>query len=363
MLKSLDKRDTVLLKGLAISAIVLHNFYHLISPIHQNEFTFDPTRFWMLLEVHDPVQAIEGIFAFYGHFGVEVFVFLSAYGLAKSHWDDRTPWLSFLWKRIAKLYPVFGLVVLPWLIAISVQTGPVQALKTEGAKVFWMLAGVSNLMPGYGLPPVGPWWFIPFIIQSYAIWPLLRGLTNRFGPRGLLAISVLSLILVYAANPFLVSHSISLKATPIGCMPVFCLGTAAARFPVHLSKPTILAAAAALFLGSIYRALWPLTYVSALILALASYMGMRPILRKSPVLERVGQYSLLIFLINGVIRLQFLQYATSPLLGLFFGFVSAVVSFVVAALIQEFLMPKEMASKFSPIPRAAIEPDQILLHN
>ncbi|HEX8711194.1 MAG TPA: hypothetical protein VF730_04925, partial [Terracidiphilus sp.] len=69
MIKNLDKRDTLLLKGLAISAIVLHNYYHLVCGIHQNEFAFDPTWFRMLVNTRDPAQAIEGIFAFYGHFG------------------------------------------------------------------------------------------------------------------------------------------------------------------------------------------------------------------------------------------------------------------------------------------------------
>lgn len=48
-----------------------------------------------------------------------------------------------------------------------------------------MLAGISNILPGFGLPPVGPWWFIPFIMQFYAIWPMLRRLTNKFGGRPL----------------------------------------------------------------------------------------------------------------------------------------------------------------------------------
>jgi hypothetical protein len=39
--------------------------------------------------------------------------------------------------------------------------------------------------PGLGLPPVRPWWFIPFIMPFYAIWPMLRRLTNKFGWPGL----------------------------------------------------------------------------------------------------------------------------------------------------------------------------------
>ena len=72
-----DKRDSVILKGLAITAIVFHNFYHLAGPVHENEFTFDPTYFWVFVSsIKGPTTAIEGFFSFFGHFGVESSSFL-----------------------------------------------------------------------------------------------------------------------------------------------------------------------------------------------------------------------------------------------------------------------------------------------
>ncbi|MGA8108635.1 MAG: hypothetical protein WB974_04330, partial [Acidobacteriaceae bacterium] len=101
MIRALDRRDTTVLKGLAIAAIVFHNFFHFVSPARQNEFTFDPARFPVFLHtVVQPDLAIQAIFSFFGHFGVQVFVFLSAYGLSMSHWDDPAPWARFLWGRV-----------------------------------------------------------------------------------------------------------------------------------------------------------------------------------------------------------------------------------------------------------------------
>src|SRR5579862_1120412 len=118
MLQDLDRRDTAVLKGLAITAIVLHNYFHLVSRVDQNEFTFDPGRFRVLLQMAPhPEMAIQAFFSFFGHFGVQIFVFLSAYGLSKSCWDRPEPWATFVWGRVKKLYPMFGLVVLPWIIA------------------------------------------------------------------------------------------------------------------------------------------------------------------------------------------------------------------------------------------------------
>jgi peptidoglycan/LPS O-acetylase OafA/YrhL len=354
MLRDLDKRDTLVLKGLAISAIVFHNFCHLVGPVHQDELTFKPGRFVVFLKaLHDPMTAIAGFCSFFGHFGVDIFIFLAAYGLAKSQWDDPAPWGRFLWGRITKLYPIFVLVVLPWMILMADELGPSHTLKAYGVKLLWMFAGVSNLIPGYGLPPIGPWWFIPFIVQFYALWPLLRRLTNRFGQPGLLALAVSCLVFVAVANQFLVHWSMSLLDTPIGRMPDFCLGIAAARFPVRLNARIVAAAAAGLLFGSMYSIIWPLTFVSALILSLAIYLRMRSALRESRLLMRIGEYSMLIFLLNGILRYEFMPYANSPRSLLFFACVNAATSFAVAAIIQEFFLPRAMAEKFQLVPRAA----------
>lgn len=335
-----DRRDTLVLKALGISAIVFHNFFHVVSPVHQDEFTFAGARFWVLLkELSTPVRGIEGLLTFYGHFGAELFVFLSAYGLARSHWDDLSSWGSFLRGRIKKLYPVFGLVVLIWFILIASEFGLLFTLKIYGARLLWMFAGVSNLIPGYGLPPVGPWWFIPFIVQFYALWPFLRRLTNRFGPRGLFVLSVACLISVYIFNWPLAHWSISLLSMPIGHMPELCLGIAAARFPLRIRLRVVILAAAALILGGMYRWIWPLTYSSALILSLALYPLLRNRLRKSQLLARIGEYSVLIFLLNAMVRNVFIPYAKSPDAALLFGCISAVTTFVLAIGIK-FLMPQ-----------------------
>ena len=334
----LDIRDTAVLKCLAISAIVLHNFFHAVSPAHQNEFTFNPARFPLFLEtVRQPALAIQAFFSFFGHFGVQIFIFLSAYGLAKSHWDDPAGWTEFMTGRIRKLYPTFGLVVLPWVAIVSLQSGPLTVIRNMGLQLGLMFVGLSPFLPGHGLPPVGPWWFIPFIIQFYAIWPLLRKLTGKFGWPGLLVFSALCLTIAVAADPVLSRWSVNLFETPIGRMPVICFGIAAARFPIRIGFSLVLAACVTLLLGSLYFAVWPFTFLAALMVALWSYAQMRGALRQTGFLERISQYSILIFLENGIVRDQFIPFATSPCRQLVFGCISAAVSFAVAVLIREFV--------------------------
>ncbi|HKR27410.1 MAG TPA: acyltransferase family protein, partial [Acidobacteriaceae bacterium] len=183
MLQDLDTTDSAILKALAITAIALHNFFHLITPVRQNEFSFSAARFTVFLtSVQHPTMAVQALFAFFGHYGVQVFVFLSAYGLARTHWDQDESWATFMWGRIRKLYPIFLVIVGGWAIGEAVLLGPLLFIKQMGLHLLLMLLGVSTLF-GFSLPPIGPWWFIPFIIQFYAIWPLLRKLTHRYGWR------------------------------------------------------------------------------------------------------------------------------------------------------------------------------------
>lgn len=346
LLQDLDVTDSAILKALAITLILLHNFFHVVSPARQNEFSFSADRFTVFLQtIQQPSLAVQAFFSFFGHYGVQVFVFLSAYGLAKAHWDKQESWAAFMWGRIRKLYPSFLIIVGAWAFAKAVLLGPVAFLSHMGLPLALMLLGVSTLF-GYGFPPVGPWWFIPFIVQFYAIWPLLRKLTCRFGWKVLLALSLISLVVTYFCNPLLSRWGLNLLFTPIGRIPVICMGIAAARYPLRLHRSVAALALAVLVLGSRYEPLWLLTLPAAPLVILWSYSWLRDSLRSFGWLRRVGEYSLLVFLLNAVVRdtlwgnfpLESIQmYARSPGMQLLFGCASAVLSFLFAALIYELL--------------------------
>ena len=346
---NLDSRDSKILKGLAITAIVFHNFFHLVSRARENEISFDPGRFQQfLVEVRQPELAIQALFSFWGHYGVQIFVFLSAYGLAKSHWDDTESWYEFMSGRVRKLYPIFALVIVPWMFADSVLIGPLQFAKHVAPQTGLMLLGVSTF---FGDPaPIGPWWFIPFILQFYAIWPLLRRLTIRFGWRGLVILAIACFAITCAVNPLLARWSLNLLLTPFGRMKGICFGILAARYPIRIDKTVAMLALAVALLGSRYEALWPLTAFAVLLVALWTYMNLRDRLRRSWLLERLGEYSLLIFLLNALVRSRLVMYVTSPASCLLLAAVSAAVSFAMAAAIQEFAFPPPRPLKPREVP-------------
>lgn len=319
-------------------------FFHFVSPARQNEFTFSAARFPVFLHtVKCPDLAIQAFFSFFGHFGVQIFIFLSAYGLSRSHWEDPASWGRFVWGRVRKLYPQFGLVVIPVVIVLAVQMGPVELIRTWGAELILMLAGLSTLL-GFGLPPVGPWWFIPFIVQFYVIWPFLRTLTKRCGWRGLVLLTATCMMVTSVANPLLDHWSVNLLQTPFGRMPGICFGIMAARYPLRITAPVALLSMIVLLLGSRYAVLWPFTFLGVLVVVLWSYGYLRGVLRGCRWLERLGHYSLLIFLSNGIVREEFVSYAKAPVSQLIFGCVSAAVSVLIAGSIYEVLI----ASRPSP---------------
>ena len=350
-LGDLDHLDSAILKALAITAIALHNFFHFVSPVRQNEFAFHSRRFLILLDtLQHPSLAAQAIFSFFGHYGVQVFIFLSAYGLAKSHWDDRTAWTSFMGSRIRKLYPSLLLVVFIWSALMCAGMGPLRFARELGPHILLMLAGLSTLV-GFGLPPVGPWWFIPFIVQFYALWPLLRSFTQRCGGEGLLALSFVSIALDFAITPLL-PPSFNLLLTPIGRLPVICLGIYAARSEIRLPAWLGILGFGVLLAGGRYELIWVLTPVASAVAFLWTYMMMRGWLRRYAWLERLGEYSLFIFLINGIVRAAFIPFATSPASELILGFASLASSIAVAAFLQEVVMSKQRARR--PIHRTPV---------
>lgn len=334
----LDLRDGNVLKGLAILAIVLHNYFHLLPfAATENEFDFAPDRFHYFLDtVSDPQQAIQAVFSYLGHFGVQIFIFLSAYGLAIKHWETPS-WSAFLWSRIRKIYPTWFLALALFLLLKVVQDGPQEAaayLQDKSDELVFTTLAILTLLPGYGLPPVGPWWFLPFIIQFYCIWSLLAAFTRRFGGPGLFLLSVAGLVVTVAALPVLGDYRITLLTTPIGHLPEIALGIAVARCGVPV-RPVLAIALVAFLIGNLNFWVWPTTYISILLVMLGGYAMAGRWLRGRRALVWLGEISMPLFFINGFLRGPFWPLGRSGIwyLQLVGGLAFAMTSVVVAYLL------------------------------
>ena len=73
---------------MAILSIILHNYTHWMhGAIFENEFMYQS---WHVSKLLDYLSHPDGrlplqFFSFFGHYGVVIFVFLSAYGLEKKY--------------------------------------------------------------------------------------------------------------------------------------------------------------------------------------------------------------------------------------------------------------------------------------
>ena len=106
----LTRKECAALRGIAIIGIFLHNFSHWLPGIvRENEYTFKISN----------VEALDYAFAnpdwnlplhllsFFGHYGVPVFLFLSAYGLVMKYEQSVAEYLSplkFLKRHYLKLF-------------------------------------------------------------------------------------------------------------------------------------------------------------------------------------------------------------------------------------------------------------------
>lgn len=368
--KALDKVDSNLYKGIAILLIVTHNFMHLFPAPQENEFNFHPDKFLSLLYlfINEPENIIRVSLSFFGHFGVQIFIFLSAYGLAKKYSSHNLTYWPFIWQRMLKIYPAFILAILIWAVLNGVYNygllGPIKVLYSNIDSLLLKLSLLSNFIPGESLSPVGPWWFIPFIFQFYFTFPFLLYLYSKWGGPILLAISISSILLSLVLQGKI--GGLNIYFTVLGHLPGFCLGIYLAKKDdagIHIPTLMILSALFIYFLGNIYKVFWYASHISFLILLLALFSYLAPKIKANIQFRRIilffGGISMPLFLVNGFLREPFFSWANEYnhwLLTIVLCLLSLMVSILVALVllnIERYLMMKDsrenMVSMFGRI--------------
>lgn len=339
---SLTKEDTRLYKGLAILMIVFHNYFHWVKPkISENEFVFISDRIVNLFALlsGQPFEAIHLLFSYLGHYGVVVFIFLSAYGLTVSYGDKDIKWFSFMGKRLYRIYPAFFMAIIVHAVMLS--------FTEPGGFSLWYLkiyivklSLLSNFIPDMALSVNGPWWFFSCIVQFYAIFPLLNRIAVRHGNAGLLSIGVTGLITKIIVSPLLLNYDLNLLYTVAGYLPEISLGIYAARIANLQIKPMFLIAVLLLFItGNWFKSVWNIASLCSLILLLTVFQTAAPCLKNFKpgyaVISYFGMISLQLFAVHGVLRLPFVKRANeygdwflTIALGLIFLLVSASIAHV-----------------------------------
>ena len=320
--RTLTKEDTTLFKGIAILLVVAHNFMHLFPSPQENQFFLDPQRThdFLTLAYREPENLLRILLSFTGHLGVQVFIFLSAYGLMKKYQHSYPPYWHFIYQRWVKIFPSFFLAILFWLIIEGWIVGrygilgPAKVLYWNFEYLLLKISLISNFIPGLALQPMGPWWFIPLIFQFYIIFPMLLRLESRCGAAGLLALSVASLLFATLTNGMI--GELNIYFTVLGHLPVFCLGLYLARNDtMEIPQPLqLLLLALGLFvLGNFHPVAWHFSHIAALLLLIMLFQATRSWINWSVTLKDVllfyGKISMPLFLVNGFTREPFISLA------------------------------------------------------
>ena len=320
-LEALTHEKVTALKGVAILWIMLHNFYHFIfSKTKENEVDFDPARFEYFLTdfIVTPSEWIAALFTYFGHFGVQIFIFLSAYTLCLSYPSGG---FQFFISRIKKLYPTIIATMALWLtVYISLFVALTDITISQGWQYLQpilidlvaLLTGVYNFVPGSVFPMVGPWWFIPFILQFYMMWSVSASWLNKTSLHRLSLCFIASLAISLFCIPLVKSHfDINLLLTVFGHLPEIIFAVYCARFGIPKLGYMLMVGAPLLFISSLYAEFYFLHHLSALLVFLPLSILLIRFNNNAhyKVMLWLGRYSLTLFLVNGILRNPFAAFA------------------------------------------------------
>lgn len=311
------KDDSLIIKGLAILVIVFHNFFRWVEPsIGENEFGFAAHTVYKFIEqlTAQPKEFINIIFSYLGHFGVQLFILISGYGLTKSMLNKPQSWVEFIGSRLKKIYPLLIVAILGFVVANILINKQIPSAH-EWNEIGYKLLLIHTLTPNEGVSICGPWWFFGLIVQFYILFPIIIKLTQRHGEKILFSTVLLSYawiltnIYFYSDDP---QSLLSMQNAP-GHLPEFCFGIWLALAPRKISRWWLLPALAVFGLGNYFLPFYPFTFLAVSVIFVIGYNDAKDFINSHKILERplmfVGAISMFLFAVHGFLRQPFLNLA------------------------------------------------------
>ena len=188
----LSRSECNVLRGIAIIGIFLHNYCHWLGPIvKENEYQyFQHNVDWLnQVMVNPDLNLPFHLISFFGHYGVPVFLFLSAYGLvlkyeAKPHLETSTQMFSITGKNLPnigdalrfiryhylKLFKMMIVGFVAFTMLDYITPGPHHYQTLD---IIAQLGMFNNVLPepDHIIWP-GPYWFFGLMLQLYIVYRL-----------------------------------------------------------------------------------------------------------------------------------------------------------------------------------------------
>jgi len=317
---SFSRAQTEIMKGVGILIIVLHNFFHNLTPrISENQFSFNPEKFskFYLTIADSPLEIIRATLSYFGHYGVQIFIFFSAYGLTRKYLNQCIETKSFLKKRAGKIYLSFLLCVAVYIfLGIAKETFITNEQVLYWDSLLWKTLLISSFIPNQAMMPVGPWWFIPFIFQVYLFFPLLLNLFKKYGAIFLIITSIASVMAELFLNTYLQKTGMNMNYMIFGHLPVLCAGIYfAAHKQIRLGYGVLAISLTLFILGNYDSSIWVLGDLTFTILALGLSIFVINNISVNTYLAIplvfYGSLSFHLFMVNGFLRSAFHNFAES----------------------------------------------------
>jgi len=181
----LSRSECNVLRGIAIIGIFLHNYCHWLGPIvKENEYQyFQHNVDWLnQVMVNPDLNLPFHLISFFGHYGVPVFLFLSAYGLvlkyeAKPHLETSTQMFSITGKKLPNIGDALRFIRYHYLKLFKMMIVGFVAFTmldyiTPGPH-HYQLGMFNNVLPepDHIIWP-GPYWFFGLMLQLYIVYRL-----------------------------------------------------------------------------------------------------------------------------------------------------------------------------------------------
>lgn len=224
----LTKGDCLVLKGLAIMSIIMHNYCHLLSgAAHENEFFFSEENYCYFWNNFFSSNMIIHFFSFWGHLGVPVFVFLTGYGLAIKYKDSGNfiTIRSFVCSHYLKLFVPMFCGMLTFFSVFLMLNGE---LWIDWWKTFLTQMTLLNNMvihPDLMIKP-GVYWYFGLTMQLYVIFRLMVYRRSSCLLIFFVLLSMIAMILLKSKH----YSMIWFKYNSVGWLLPFAIGIWSARY-------------------------------------------------------------------------------------------------------------------------------------
>ena len=234
----LTRRECTAMRGIAILAIVLHNYCHFIGKIvKENEYqylSFNNDRLWQVL-THPDVLLPVHLLSYFGHYGVPVFLFLSGFGLVKKYETahDSCPPVRFVRYSYLKL---LRLLIVGFVLFVCVDMVTPGRFPFHWDNVLAQLLMYINVLPEPDkIIWPGIYWFFGLMMQLYIVYRLLLYRRSSWWVVALIAVCWLLQVFCEPDGETLNR----LRYNCIGGMLPFGLGIIVARIPMLGTKHSL----------------------------------------------------------------------------------------------------------------------------